>query len=167
MSYDANDFLTHDKPMKDIIKTANGEGIKVGGAGTISFTKTLILKNCLFVPNMSHKLLAMSQLTRDLDCTVLMKPRCCIVQDAQTGKIIGRGIKRGGLYYLEEETQKGKAVLVRGSEERQLWTWHRRLGHPSVGYLEKLFPNFVGLKTELSVKHVFLRRAINTRILVV
>ncbi|XP_057522436.1 uncharacterized protein LOC130802433 [Amaranthus tricolor] len=92
MSFDPIDFLTHDIPRKDIIKTVNGEGIK----------------------------------------------------DVQTGKIIGRGIERDELYYLEEETQKGKATLVRGLEERQLW--HRRLGHPSVGYLEKLFPNFVGLK---------------------
>lgn len=28
MSYDPNDFLTCDKPCKNIIKTANGEGIK-------------------------------------------------------------------------------------------------------------------------------------------
>ena len=151
-AYDPNDFLTHDNPLKNIIKTANREGIKVSGAETISFTKNLTIKNCLFVPDLSHKLLSVSQLTRDLDCTVLMKLGCCIVQDVQTGKIIGHGIERGGLYYLEEETQKGKAVLVRGLEERQLWTWHQRLGHPSVGYIEK---------------HVFLRRAINTRILVV
>ena len=106
MSYDLSDFLTHDTPMKDIIKTANGEGIKVSRAGTISFTKNLTLKNCLFVPDLSHKLLSVSQLTRDLDCTVLMKPECCVVQHVQTGKIIGHGIERGGLYYLEEETQK-------------------------------------------------------------
>ena len=49
-----------------------------------------------------------------------MKPGCCIVQDAQTGNIIGRGVERDGLYYLEEEIQKGKAALVRGLEERQL-----------------------------------------------
>ncbi|XP_057517829.1 uncharacterized mitochondrial protein AtMg00300-like [Amaranthus tricolor] len=96
MSYDPNDFLTRDTPIKTIIKTANGEGIK----------------------------------------------------DVRTGKVIGRGIEKGGLYYLEGETQKGKAVLARGSEERQLWTWHRRLGHPSIGYLEKLFPQFIGLKTD-------------------
>ena len=41
MSYDPKDFLSHDTPVKDIIKTANGEGIKVSGAGTISFTKNL------------------------------------------------------------------------------------------------------------------------------
>ena len=69
-----------------------------------------------------------------------MKPGCCLVQDAQTGKIIGRGTEKGGLYYLEETDQKGKAVLAYRSKERQLWTWHRILGHPSIGYLEKLFP---------------------------
>ena len=126
--------MTHDKPLKNIIKTANGEGIKVSGAETISFTKNLTLKNYLFVSDLSHKLLSVSQLTRDLDCTILIKPECCIVQDAQTGKIIGRGIERGELYYLEEETQKGKAILVRGSGERQLCSWHERLGHPSVEY---------------------------------
>ena len=62
MSYDPNDFLTHNKPMKDIIKTANGEGIKVSRVRTISFTKNFTLKNCLFVPDLSHKLLSASQL---------------------------------------------------------------------------------------------------------
>ena len=60
MSYDPNDFLTHEKPLKNIIKIANGEGIKVSGAGTISFTKNLTLKDYLFVPDLSHKLLSVS-----------------------------------------------------------------------------------------------------------
>ena len=80
MSYDPIDFLTRYKPIKNIIKTANGEGIKVKGVGAISFTNNLTLK--IIVLELSHKLLSVSQLTRDLDCTVLMKPDCCIVQDA-------------------------------------------------------------------------------------
>ena len=83
MSYDPNDFLTRDTPIKTIIKTANGEGIKVSGAGTISLTENLTLKNCLFVPDLSHKLLSVSQLTRDLGCSVLIEPGCC------TGQVIG------------------------------------------------------------------------------
>ena len=86
-----------------------------------------------------------------------MKSGCCIVQDAQTGKIIGRGIERDGLYYLEEETQKGKATLVCGPEERQLW--HRRLGHPFIGYLEKLFPNFIGLEPEFKCETYILAKS--------
>ena len=119
MSYDPNDFVTREKPMKNIVKTASGEEIKVEGAGTISLAKELTLKNYLFVPNLSHKLLSVNQLTRNLNCTVLIKPGGCIVQDAQTGQTIGRGIEKGGLYYLLEEVQKGKAVLVHGSKEKQ------------------------------------------------
>ncbi len=72
MSYDPNDFLTYDRPEKAIIKTTNGEGMKIEGAGTISFSGDLTSKNWLFVPALSHKLLSVSQLTNDLNCTILM-----------------------------------------------------------------------------------------------
>ena len=159
MSYDPNDFLTCERPQKDIIKTANGEGIKVEGAGNISFSKILTLNNCLFVPALSHKLLLVSQLTRDLNCTGLMKPGSCIVQDAQTGQTIGRGIERGGLYYLEETAQQGKAVLAHRSLEKKLWTWHRRLRHPSIGYLEKLFPSLAGFKSNFKCETCILEKS--------
>ena len=55
-----------------------------------------------------------------MNYTVLMKPGYCIVQDAQSGQTIGCGIEKGGLYYLEEEVQKGKAVLVHGSKEETI-----------------------------------------------
>ena len=45
----------------------------------------------------------------------------CIVQDARTGKFIGRGTERGGLYYVEEATQKGHTLLAHGSPDHQLW----------------------------------------------
>uniref|UniRef100_A0A3Q7I3F4 Reverse transcriptase Ty1/copia-type domain-containing protein n=1 Tax=Solanum lycopersicum TaxID=4081 RepID=A0A3Q7I3F4_SOLLC len=47
--------------------------------------------------------------------------------DAQTGRIIGRGIERGGLYYVNEVTQQGNTLLAQGSPEYQIWMWHRRL----------------------------------------
>ena len=34
--------------------------------------------------------------------------------------------------------------------EQQLWKWHRRLGHPSLGYLEHLFPALRGSKLVFS-----------------
>lgn len=64
----------------------------------------------------------------------------CIVQDTRTGKILGRGTERGGLYYVDEATHKGQTLLTQGSNKEQMWMWHRRLGHPSLGYLKRLFP---------------------------
>ena len=72
------------------------------------------------------------------------------VQEAQTRLIIGRGMERGGLYYLEETIQKGKTVLAHGSADRKIWTWHQRLRHPSIGYLGKLFPSFARLKSNFT-----------------
>ena len=46
--------------------------------------------------------------------------------------IIGRGTKRGGLYYMDETTQQSQAMLTHGSPAHQFWTWHLRLGHPSL-----------------------------------
>ena len=44
MSYDPNDFVAREKPMKNIIKIASVEEIKVEGAGTISLARELTLK---------------------------------------------------------------------------------------------------------------------------
>ena len=33
-------------------------------------------------------------------------------------------------------------MLTHGSTEREAWLWHRRLGHPSTGYLKVLSPKF-------------------------
>ena len=60
-------------------------------AGHVDVSHSIHLKNCLLVSSLSHKLLYVSQLTKELNCTILMSFTSCIVQDAQIGIIIGRG----------------------------------------------------------------------------
>lgn len=65
------------------------------------------------------------------------------IQDILTKEIIGRGTKKGGLYYMEDFSL-GRAHHVSsslGSKQQQIRLWHRRLGHPSFRYLRHLFPN--------------------------
>ena len=63
----------------------------------LTFHSPFILNNCLFILSLSHKLLSINQLTKELDCTVLITSINCIVQDTQTGKIIGHGNEKEGL----------------------------------------------------------------------
>ena len=44
----------------------------------------------------------------------------CFVQDAQIGKIIGYGTEQKGFYHVDEVIN-GRAMLVHGSTEQQLW----------------------------------------------
>ena len=85
--------------------------------------------------------MSISHVTRELNCILLMHPIVCLLQDIRTGMIIGRGTERHGLYYVDEIAQTGRAMLAHGSSERDLWLWHMRLGHPSSGYLNILFPH--------------------------
>lgn len=141
MTYEISDMCSMSKPWKSRIHTANGEILQVKGGGTIQVSQDMKLSNCLYVPSLSHKLLSISHVTKELNCVVLMHPTFCILQDIRTGKIIGRGTERQGLYYVDEVvTQQGTVMLAHGSTDREAWLWHRRLGHPSTGYLHRLFP---------------------------
>lgn len=75
-----------------------------------------------------------------------MYPNLCIFQDILTKEILGRGIKREGLYHLED-LSIGTACLVQGSTQKNnIWLWHKRLEHPSIGYMRKMFRSlFYGL----------------------
>lgn len=41
---------------------------------------------------------------------------------------------------MDEVTQNGTMLLAHGTTNRESWLWHRRLGHPSMGYLHFLLP---------------------------
>nr|GEU51644.1 hypothetical protein [Tanacetum cinerariifolium] len=55
----------------------------------------------------------------------------CFRNDIRTGRILGRGTERDGLYYVDKVTTNGTVILTHGTSEREAWLWHRRMGHPS------------------------------------
>nr|KYP38632.1 hypothetical protein KK1_040107 [Cajanus cajan] len=65
------------------------------------------------------------------------------------GKTIGCGIRRGRLYYLdltEKYSERlGQVLVTKRSQEvrkgEDIWLWHKRIGHASFGYIDKLFSN--------------------------
>ena len=78
MSYDKNDFSEFDGAMKSHIQTADGKLTIVSGSGTIQFSLTLKLTNCLYVPKLSHKL--MSPCDERIKLYVTMHPNFCVLQ---------------------------------------------------------------------------------------
>ena len=159
MTYDRRDLVTCSVPLKSSIQNANGGVSPVYGAGTVEFSPSLKLKNCLYVPSLSWKLLSISHVSKELNCVVLMFSTFCLLQDIQSGKVIGRGTERDGLYYVDEVAQRGTATLAHGTVERQRWLWHRRLGHPSVGYLHLLFPQLFSSTSNLDCETCLLSKS--------
>jgi len=116
MTHDPHDFNNLSTPVKTHIETAIGELVAVQGEGSIVYSKKLKLENCLYVPALSSKLLSISQVTKELNCVVLMFHTFFLLHDILTKEIIRRGTERGGLYYVYEDyacSRNGyKATLV-------------------------------------------------------
>jgi hypothetical protein len=143
MTFDPNDFSNTTQPRRTCIANANGDTYPVTVARTVSLSPSLVLTHTLLVPSLSNKLMSVSQVTEELNCVVLIYSTFCLLQNVLSKEIIGRGTKRGGLYYLDDFSS-GKANHTyhqTSSHERQIWLWHRRLGHPSFGYLRHLLPS--------------------------
>lgn len=143
MTFDPNDFSNTTQPRRTCIANANGATYPVTGAGTVPLSPSLSLAHTLLVPSLSNKLMSVSQVTEELNCVVLIYSTFCLLQDILSKEIIGRGTRRGGLYYLDDFSP-GRANYMHhqtSSHERQIWLWHRRLGHPSFSYLRHLLPS--------------------------
>ena len=106
MCYKSYDFCSRQvSPLRPssqkIVSTANGNITPVIGEGPLTLTDTLNLDYVLVVPYLDYNLLLVSQITAALSCIVIFWPEFCVIKDIQTRQMIGYGIKRGKLYYLD------------------------------------------------------------------
>jgi hypothetical protein len=159
MTHESSNFSSYNThPSKRCVKTANGSSSAVSGVGSLPLTSSMSLSTVLHVPHLSGKLLSISQITKELKCSVTFFDTHCVFQDLLTGTMIGLGRERDGLYYLDlnwhakEDTGQVHQVVGSSTSEAQIWLWHRRLGHPSFRYLLKLFPSLF-LKNNVSSFH--------------
>ena len=132
------------------VNVANGDATPVLGEGTISIADTIKLDTVLVVPSLNYNLLSVAQITFTLHCLVVFWPYFCVFKDIRTRKMIGYGIRRGKLYYLELNSNNSGLLTqalsvnenpIENNKGSAMWMWHHRLGHVSFGYLHKLFPS--------------------------
>ncbi|VVA23914.1 PREDICTED: Retrovirus-related Pol poly from transposon TNT, partial [Prunus dulcis] len=62
--------------------------------------------------------------------------------DIHTKEILGRSTKRGGLYYVDDFSPGMANSMTHpfDSKQKQIWLWHRQLGHLSFSYMKHLIP---------------------------
>jgi hypothetical protein len=86
----------------DKVRIVDGTTASIMGCGTVDCTSSLFLDLVLHVPNFPVNPLSVSSITRSLNCRVYFVSEICVFQDLKTGKILGIGVERDGLYYLED-----------------------------------------------------------------
>ena len=146
MTWDSSQLKSVLPSSQLVISTANGSTSPITGEGSVILSNTLTLDTVLVVPSLEYNLLSISQITSTLACTVTFWPSFCVFQDILTRKILGYGVRRGKLYYLELPENRGSKISQANQTSSKdkaratIWLWHRRLGHLSFGYLKKLQP---------------------------
>ena len=114
----ASDHMTWDSSQlkfvlpssQSVISTANGSTSPITGEGSVILYNALTLDIVLVVPSLEYNLLSVSQITSTLACTVTFWPSFCLFQDIITRKILGYGVRRGKLYYLELPENGGSKI---------------------------------------------------------
>ena len=86
----------------DTVQTADGTSQPVKGIGSIQCTPTIRLSSVLHVPSFPVNLLSVSSIIDQLNCIVTFDKKMCVFQEKETGRRLGIGIRRDGLWYLDE-----------------------------------------------------------------
>jgi transposase InsO family protein len=95
----------------------------------------------LHVPNFINNLLSVSQLVDDLNCVVSLSSTHVVLQELNTGRVIGVGKRSEDLYRLKQKRESlNQRACVAETPELELLLLHCRLGHISFIILGKLYP---------------------------
>ncbi|XP_021753632.1 uncharacterized protein LOC110719025 [Chenopodium quinoa] len=130
-------WLFDTRPFECPVGLPNGDTVVASLIGSVRLSDKLTLTGVLYVPNLSCSLLSVSQLAKDLNCTVYFNPYMCAIQD-QAKELIGTGARRDGLYYFSNSDSVHHVGVVGAISNLKLW--HRRMGHPSEKVV-KLLPH--------------------------
>jgi hypothetical protein len=175
MSSDASNLSPLSPPRNTHVTVGDGSSIPVTHSGHASLStpnssRSLTLRDVLVTSHIVKNLISVCQFTTDNFCSVEFDPWDFSVKDIRTGAMILRYSSTGDLYPL---TSPPRALTISASDST---LWHRRLGHPGHGALQRLvsstFLSFNKVPTNSSICHAcqlarhvrlsFLHSTINT-----
>lgn len=112
------------------------------------------LATVLHVPAFPVNLISLSSLIDQIDCSVTLNKKGCLIQEGETGRKIGEGIRRRGLWYLDREKNGGQEsslilAAVQGDKETMAMIHHCRMRHVSFDKMNKVYPAVMS-KVDLS-----------------
>ncbi|XP_015165801.1 uncharacterized protein [Solanum tuberosum] len=126
----------------------NGTTTQVSHVGSCALSARSIITNALHVPAFKYNLLSVSQITKELGCSVTFFPNFCVFQELYSGKVKEVGKEEGGLYLLKlhltktnasTSSEREVAFAVNNTKPVDMELWHQRLGHVSSTVLARLF----------------------------
>lgn len=107
MTFDSTLLCSYTTPSSiPYITVADGSHACVVGTGNIDLQPPFQLQSVLHVPTLSHNLISIHKLTRDLNSKVIFFTSHCVFQDLTTGKTIGIAKEKEGLYYFSDDHPK-------------------------------------------------------------
>ena len=130
---------SHTSTSLPTIYTANGSPMHVSHLGNVS-TLVLYVSNVYQILKLTHNLLSVGKLT-ELGFSLTFSSTGVVVQDFQTGQIVGIARKVGRLFeliFLHLPFSRLSASAVSGQSTSSLTLWHSCLGHASMSRVKQL-----------------------------
>ncbi|CAN1244383.1 Retrovirus-related Pol polyprotein from transposon TNT 1-94 [Linum perenne] len=115
----------------------NSQG-RILGQGSIGKPSGPSFSNVLFVGNLKHNLLSISQLC-DSNNRVIFEPSFCFVESISDQKLLFVGTRKENIYSVNLTNSTAfHEVCFSALESNVEFIWHRRLGHASLSRIAKL-----------------------------
>ena len=84
----------------------------IRGVGVVKCSSNIKLSSVLYVPAFPVNLISMSSLIDQIDCRITLDKYMCLIQERRTGRKLGEGIRRRGLWNLDREKSEMQGYSV-------------------------------------------------------
>ena len=118
--------------------------LKVFGNISVTFSKSFVLENVLYLPNFAFDLVSITKSTSSLNCFLTFIEPSCDILESHTLRKIRSARVQDGLYVLQSLIDHNKPVTIVNSVTNYIPNvWHNRLGHLShekLSIMHRLYP---------------------------